>query len=102
MWEDTISWGDYYVRGNWSWTDEYNTTFSADPRWTQDSYSWFTFRVGTRWDAYELVAWVDNATDEEVVTLDAVPNILASPGDASVQSFLMPPRSYGLTFRANY
>ena len=102
MWEDTVSWGDYYVRGNWSWTDEYNTTFSADPRWTQDSYSWLTFRVGTRWDAYELVAWVDNATDEEVVTLDAVPNILALPGDSSVQSFLMPPRSYGLTFRVNY
>jgi hypothetical protein len=102
MWEDNTSWGDYYIRGNWSWTDEYNTTFSADPNWTQDSYSWLTFRVGTRWDAYELVAWVDNATDEEVVTLDAVPNIFAVEQDASVQSYMMAPRSYGLTFRVNY
>lgn len=26
----------------------------------------------------------------------------ALPGDRSVQSFLMPPRSYGLTFRINH
>jgi iron complex outermembrane receptor protein len=102
MWEDTVSWGEYYVRGNWSYTDEYNTSFSADPRQVQDAYSWLTFRVGTRWDSYELVAWVDNATDEDVATLDAVPNILALPQDASVQSYLLAPRSYGLTFRVNY
>ena len=102
MYEDAVSWGEYYLRGNWSWTDEYNTSFSADPRLVQDSYSWITLRAGTRWDNYELVAWVDNATDEDVATLDAVPNILALEGDGSVQSYLMPPRSYGLTFRVNY
>jgi hypothetical protein len=56
--------------------------------------------MGTRWDAYELVPWVDNATDEEVVNFDAVVNIYA--GDGSYQSFMQAPRSYGLTLRVNY
>ena len=100
LYEHPVSWGDVYARADWSWTSEYNTSFSADPRLVQDAYSWVNVRVGTRWDAYELVAWVDNATDEEVVNFDAVVNIYA--GDGSTQSFLQAPRSYGLTFRVNY
>jgi iron complex outermembrane receptor protein len=98
--EQPVSWGDAYARVDWSWTDDYNTSFSADPRLTQDSYSWVNARIGTRWDAFEVVVWVDNLTDEDVTMIDAVANIYA--GDGSYQSFLSSPRSYGLTFRANY
>ncbi len=95
-----VSWGDAYARIDWSWTDEYNTSFSADPRLKQDSYSWVNARIGTHWNNLEFVVWGDNLTDEDVATVDAVANIYA--GDNSYQSFLMPPRSYGLTMRANY
>jgi iron complex outermembrane recepter protein len=98
--EQPVSWGDAYARVDWSWTDEYNTSFSADPRLKQDSYSWVNARIGTRWNSLEFVLWGDNLTDEDVVSVDAVANIYA--GDGSYQSFLMPPRSYGVTLRANY
>jgi len=100
LYERPVSWGEAYARFDWSWTSEYNTSFSADPRLEQDAYSWVNLRVGTRWEAYELVAWVDNATDETVVNFDAVVNLYA--GDNSYQSFLQAPRSYGVTFRVNY
>jgi outer membrane receptor protein involved in Fe transport len=95
-----VSWGGMYVRGDWSWTDEYNTSFSADPNLVQDSYDWVSLRAGVRWSDYELVAWVDNALDETVANFDSVLNLYAV--DNSFQSFLQPPRSYGLTFRVNY
>jgi iron complex outermembrane receptor protein len=100
LYEQPVSWGDIYARVDWSWTDEYNTSFSADPLLVQDSYSWVNARVGARWDNMELVAWVDNLGDEEVAMIDAVANIYA--GDNSFQSYLMLPRSYGLTFRVNF
>ena len=99
MYEQPVSWGELYGRVDWSWTDNYNTSFSADPLLTQDAYSWVSVRAGTRWDDYELVLWVDNATDETVVNFDAVLNIYT--GDNSTQSYLQSPRSYGLTFRAS-
>jgi outer membrane receptor protein involved in Fe transport len=98
--EQPVSWGEAYARVDWSWTDEYNTSFSADPRLVQDSYSWINARIGTRWNSLEFVLWGDNLTDEDVVSVDAVANIYA--GDGSYQSFMMPPRSYGVTVRANY
>ncbi|MGI9294105.1 MAG: TonB-dependent receptor [Pseudomonadales bacterium] len=100
LYEQPVSWGDVYARLDWSWTDDYNTSFSADPNLTQDSYSWVNVRVGSRWDNFELVAWADNLLDEEVAMIDAVANIYA--GDNSFQSYLMPRRSYGLTLRVNY
>ena len=100
MYEQPVSWGDLYARADWSWTSEYNTSFSADPRLEQDAYSWVNLRLGSRWDAFEVIAWVDNATDETVTNFDAVVNLYA--GDGSYQSFLQAPRSYGLTVRANF
>jgi hypothetical protein len=47
-----------------------------------------------------VVAWVDNAADEEVVNLDASMNLFAN--DKSYQSFRQAPRSYGLTVRAAF
>ena len=73
---------------------------SADPRLTQDAYSWVNLRTGMRWDNYELVLWAENLTDEEVVNIDAVLSLYA--GDGSYQSYLQAPRSYGITFRTRW
>ena len=103
-WEDDISWGDYYLTGNVAYTDDYRTTQAIAPDFTdQDAYYWVTLRAGTRWDKYELVAWMDNVTDEEVVSFAAPLSLLNDlGGNGSYQTFLNAPRSYGLTFRVNY
>jgi iron complex outermembrane receptor protein len=95
-----VHWGDLYVRGAWSWTDEYSTSFSADPRLIQAPHSWVSLRAGARRGRYELVAWVDNLLDETVVDFDSVFNLYV--GDGSYQSFLQAPRSWGLTLRIDY
>ena len=46
----------------------------------------------------DLVFWVENLADEEVVNLDAVLSLYS--GDGSYQSYMQAPRSYGITFRA--
>lgn len=100
MYETDVSWGDVYARADWSWTDDSSTSYGADPRLVQDAYSWLNLRLGTRWDNYELVAWVDNATDEDVVNFDATLNLFSN--DKSYQTYRQAPRSYGLTARANF
>ena len=102
QYDQPVSWGELFTRADWSWTSEYNTSFSADPRLKQDAYSWVNLRAGTRWKNYEVAFWVDNVTDETVVNLDAVVTLYASPRDGSYQSLLQNPRSYGVTFRVNY
>ncbi len=94
------SWGELYARIDWSWTDRYNTSFSADPRLVQDAYSDLGLRIGMRLGAgYELVLWGENLLDEDVTVLDAVLNLF---NDSSYQSFMTDPRSYGLTLRVSF
>lgn len=100
MYETDVSWGDVYTRVDWAWSDSYNTSFSADPRLTQDAYNWVTWRVGTHIGDYELVAWVDNVTDEDVVNFD--PQLTLFNSDPSYQTFMQAPRSFGLTARAAF
>ena len=95
-----VSWGDVYARLDWSWTDRYNTSFSADPRLVQDAYSDVALRLGMHLGPrYELVLWGENLLDEQVTVLDAVLNLF---NDSSYQSFMTDPRSYGLTLRASF
>jgi outer membrane receptor protein involved in Fe transport len=100
MYQTDVSWGEVYARTDWSWSDEYNTSFSADPSKMQDAYSWLNFRLGTRWDSYEVVAWIDNATDEKVANYDSQLNLFAN--DPSYQTYRQAPRSYGLTGRYTF
>ena len=100
MYLTDVSWGEVYARADWSWSDDYNTSFSADPRLVQDSYSWLNFRIGTRWDTFEVVAWVDNALDEDVVNFDSLMNLFNN--DLSYQTYRQSPRSYGLTLRVDF
>ncbi len=95
-----LSWGELYARLDWSWTDRYNTSFSADPRLVQDAYSDIALRLGMRLaPAYELVLWGQNLLDEDVTYIDAVLNLF---NDSSYQSFMTEPRSYGVTLRVSF
>lgn len=95
-----LRWGEIYARVDWSWTDQYNTSFSADPRLVQDAYSDVALRLGMQLgSAYELVLWGRNLLDEDVTYIDAVLNLF---NDASYQSFMAEPRSYGLTLRVTF
>jgi outer membrane receptor protein involved in Fe transport len=92
--------GDVYARTDWSWSDRYNTSYSADPRLVQSGYHWLNLRLGAQRGHVEFVAWIDNALDETVSNLDAQLNLFAA--DPSYQTFLQAPRSYGLTVRISY
>lgn len=95
-----VDWGTLYARLDWSWTDEYNTSFSADPRLVQNAYSDVAVRIGARFgDSYELVLWGKNLLDARVSYLDPVLNLF---NDTSYQSYLAPSRRYGATFLARF
>ena len=95
--EHETSWADLYLRLDWSWSDEYYTSFSADPRLVQRPFNDVALRLGARFtDRYELVLWADNLLDEDVTYIDAVLNLF---NDASYQSFMGPARQYGVTMR---
>lgn len=93
-------WGSVFSRIDWSWIDSYNTTFSADPRLVQSAYHDVGARLGIRLgEAYELALWGRNLLDENVVQMTALLNMF---NDASWQSFLGDPRSFGVTLRARF
>jgi outer membrane receptor protein involved in Fe transport len=95
-----VSWGELFGRLDWSWTDRYNTTFSADPRLLQDAYHDAAVRIGARiGERYELTLWGRNLLDENVVQITGLLNFF---NDSSWQSFLAEPRSYGVTVRARF
>jgi iron complex outermembrane recepter protein len=92
--------GEIFARVDWSWTDDYNTSFSADPRLVQKAYSDVGLRLGARVaGSYEVVLWGDNLLGETVSYVDGVLNLF---NDASYQSFLAVARSYGVTVRARF
>lgn len=100
QYQHPLSWGELYARVDWSWTDRYNTSFSADPRLVQDAYSDVALRLGMRLGQdYELVLWGENLLNEDVSSMDVLLNLF---NDASYQSFLTEPRSYGLTLRVSF
>lgn len=93
------TWGNLFARLDWSWTDHYNSSFSSDPRMNHSPYHLVGARLGTRIGDYELMVWGDNLLDENVVYFDSVLNLF---DDASFQSFLGDPRSFGLTLRMRF
>jgi outer membrane receptor for ferric coprogen and ferric-rhodotorulic acid len=90
-------WGGFSARVDWSWTDDYNTSFSADPRLTQPAYSDISVHAAAQiGKACELTVWGANLLGETVSDFDSLLNLF---NDASYQSYLAAPRSYGVTFR---
>jgi hypothetical protein len=95
--EQPVNRGDLFARIDVAWNDRYNTSFSADPRLIQDSRFDVGIRLGARFgERYECVAWIDNLLDETLTQIDAPLNLF---NDASFQSFMSSPRTYGLTLR---
>jgi iron complex outermembrane receptor protein len=93
-------WGELFGRLDWSWTDRSHTTFSADPRLMQNAWSDVNLRIGTRiGEAYEIALWGRNLLDENVVQIASTLNFF---NDASWQSYLGEPRSYGVALRARF
>jgi iron complex outermembrane receptor protein len=94
-----VNWGSLSARIDVAWNDQYNTSFSADPRLIQRSRFDVGVRVGAKFgDRYECVLWVDNLLDEAVTQIDAPLNLF---NDTSYQSFMAAPRTYGLTLRVH-
>ena len=63
--EQPVSWGELFARIDVSWNDQYNTSFSADPRLIQKPRFDVGMRLGARIsDRYECMLWVDNLLDE--------------------------------------
>lgn len=86
-----------FTRLDWSWTDRYNTSFSADPRLVQPPAHRVDLRLGLRFGDYEVVLAGENLLDEKIAYIDSVLNFF---NDASYQSFLGDARRYSITFRA--
>jgi iron complex outermembrane receptor protein len=97
QYQHPFSWGRVDARIRWSLTDDYNTSFSADPRLAQDAYSSVGMRLGVHFGgAYEVIFWGENLLNETVSHFDSLLNLF---NDASYQSYLANPRSFGATFR---
>jgi iron complex outermembrane receptor protein len=93
-------WGALSGRLAWSWTDEYHTSFSADPRLRQPAYHDLSSRIGLQFGKdWELVFWGRNLLDETVAPFDLLLNLF---NDASYQSYLAAPRSYGMSLRLTF
>jgi iron complex outermembrane recepter protein len=90
---------ELFSRIDWSWSDEYNTSFSADPRLVQEPFHDVGVRVGLRAGKYEIVLSGNNLLDKRIVHFDSVLNFF---NDASYQSFLDEARRYRLTLRAQF
>jgi outer membrane receptor protein involved in Fe transport len=92
-----VSFGGFYARADWSWTDKYFTNSNHDPRQVQSGFGLIDARVGVRVGALDIALWGDNLTDETYVTQSGVSNLFAN--DPSYQNFLAPGLSYGVTVR---
>ncbi len=91
------SWGVLVARIDVAWNDQYNTSYSADPRLIQKP----RFDVGMRLDArigerYQCALWVQNLLDEKLAQIDTVLNFF---NDASYQTFMSAPRTFGVTLQ---
>jgi iron complex outermembrane recepter protein len=95
-----VSFGQLFAGVNADWTSRYNTSFSADPRLTQDPYTWLRARVGAEFGHMQVILWGDNLLNERVADLDTLLNVFSR--DPSTQTFMQPPRSYGVTVRAKF
>jgi outer membrane receptor protein involved in Fe transport len=95
-----VSFGAVYARADGDWTGRYNTSFSADPRLTQDPYTWLRARLGVDFGHVDVALWGDNLLNKRVADSDQLLNLFSH--DPDTQTFLQPPRSYGVTVRAKF
>jgi outer membrane receptor protein involved in Fe transport len=95
-----VSFGQMYARVDADWTSRYNTSFSADPRLTQDPYTWLRARLGANFGHVDVSLWGDNLLNQRVADSDQLLNLFSH--DPDTQTFLQPPRSFGITVRTRF
>jgi len=96
-WPFLLGDADATLRADWTWTDRYNTSFSADPRLVQPGHHDVALRLGMQLGpSAEVVLAGENLLDETVVYYDTVLNFF---NDTSFQSYLGLPRRFTLTLR---
>ena len=89
--------GDWFGRLDWSWTDDYNTSLSLDPRLVQPAYSWINLRTGIKRERIEWSVWIENLLNRTAVDHTSPLNVYS--GDGSYHSFLQQGRTLGVTVR---
>lgn len=94
---DAYGAAELFTRLDWSWTDEYSTSLSVDPRLAQKPFHLLGLRWGVRFGDYEVALAGENLLNEKIVYVDSVMNFF---NDASYQSFFADARRYTLTLRA--
>jgi iron complex outermembrane recepter protein len=93
--------GDLYTRVDYNWTDETETENGLNPKGTQDAYGIVNGRIGWRNEQLDINAWIQNATDEEVITGSASQTTYGEV-DGSFQAFLNDPQTYGVSVRYSF
>jgi iron complex outermembrane receptor protein len=94
------SFGGFYARTDYSWSDDYFTNVNHDPRHVQNAFGLLDARVGLSIGDWDLSVWGENLTDEAYVYQSAVTNLFGS--DPAYQAFLAPGVSYGATARYRF
>lgn len=97
QYELPLSFGSFYLRTDYSWSDQYFTNSNHDQRQIQSSFGLIDARLGVRIGSLDISMWGDNLADETVTTQSGVSNLFAN--DPAYQSFLAPGISYGMTVR---
>ena len=96
--EQAIRSGSLYARLDWSYTSQYSTNSTLDPRHMQEAYSLVDLHAGYRFGRFEIAGWVRNMGDELVVMREGPSNLF--PRDPAYGRAFAMPRSYGLTLSA--
>lgn len=87
--------GSLFSRLDWTWTSDYHTNASLDPRHVQAARGIVNARVGYRQGRWEITAWTRNAGDELIVMQEGPSNLFT--GDPAYGRAFAMPRSYGVT-----
>jgi outer membrane receptor protein involved in Fe transport len=98
VYEQPLRSGSLYGRIDWSWSSDYHTNSTLDPRHIQDSHSLVNARIGFRVDRWDISAWIRNAGDQLVVMREGPSNLFSR--DPAYGRIFATPRSYGLTLSA--
>lgn len=92
--------GKLYSRFDWSWSSDYLTNSTLDPRHVQPSHYLVNVSFGYRFDHWDVSAWVQNAGNELVVMREGPSNLF--PRDPAYGRAFAMPRTFGLTLSAYF
>ena len=103
QWTHKLTSGEVSLRGDYAYKGkQYFTQFNRDAV-SQDAYGLLNFRIGYRSDndKWSVMAYVDNASDEEYYSTVLESGIAPAAGLVP-QAVIGPPRTYGLSFKFGF